>query len=93
MPIYRSYDVKQYVRERDRASIAVVEGASIEVFKAFVKKWYDLGYYPACYSLPSDEVLEIAVRKMVINETSAPPSTKEIAIEWLTSRGYSTSLE
>ena len=93
MPIYRRYDIKQYVKERDKATIAVVEGASIEVFKAFIKKWYDNGYLPACYSLPSDEVLEITVRKMVIHEVDAPPSTKEIAIEWLTSRGYDLKLE
>ena len=85
--------VKAYVDERDRATIAVVEGESIEVFKAFIKKWYDLGYMPPCFALPADEVLEISVRKMVIHETNAPESTREKAREWLLSRGYDLELE
>ena len=85
--------IKAYVDERDRATIAVVEGESIEVFKAFIKKWYDLGYMPPCFALPTDEVLEISVRKMVIHEARAPESTKEKAIAWLLSRGYDLELE
>lgn len=80
--------VKDYVKDRDKATIAVVEGESIEVFKAFVNKWRDLGFYPSCFKMPSDEVLEITVRKMVIYEINAPESTKEKARDWLLSRGY-----
>lgn len=85
--------IKAYVAERDRATIAVVDGESIEVFKAFIKKWNDYGYMPPCFALPADEVLEIACRKMVIHETNAPESTKEKAREWLLSRGYDLELE
>lgn len=88
--------VKAYeaiIDERDRATIAVVEGESIEVFKAFVNKLLDLGYMPPCFKLPSDEVLEISVRKMVLYEINAPESTKEKAREWLLSRGYDLELE
>lgn len=85
--------VKDYVEDRDRATIAVVEGESIEVFKAFVNKWYDLGFMPSCFKLPSDEVLEISVRKMVIHEINAPESTKAKAREWLLSRGYDLELK
>lgn len=85
--------ITAYSEERDRATIAVVEGESIEVFKAFVNKWYDLGYMPPCLALPTDEVLEISCRKMVIHEINAPESTKEKAREWLLSRGYDLELE
>lgn len=93
MPIYKNYDIKRYVKERDEATIAVVEGESIEVFKAFINKWYKIGYLPACYSLPADDILEISVRKMVIHEVNAPQETKNKAIAWLLERGYDLSLE
>ena len=85
--------IEQYVIDRDKATIAVVEGESLEVFKAFVNKWRDLGIYPTCFKLPSDEVLEISIHKMVIHEVNAPESTKQKATEWLLSRGYDLELE
>ena len=85
--------LKEYIDDRDRATCAVVEGEDIEVFKAFVRKWHDIGIYPPCFALPSDDILEISVRKMVVNELRAPESTKAKAREWLLSRGYDLSLE
>ena len=85
--------MSDYSNERDRATIAVVEGESIEVFKAFVNKWQDLGFMPPCFSLPPDNVLEISCRKMVLHETRAPESTKAKARDWLLSRGYDLNLE
>ena len=85
--------IEQYVIDRDKATVAVVEGESLEVFKAFVSKWRDIGIYPKCFKLPSDEVLEISIRKMVIHEVNAPESTKQKATEWLLSRGYDLELE
>lgn len=83
---------KQYVIDRDNATIEAVETDTLEPFKAFVNKYYELGFYPTCFKLPSDEVLEISVRKMVIHETNAPESTKQKATEWLLSRGYDLDL-
>lgn len=80
--------VKQYVRDRDAATIAVVEGESLEVFKAFIRKYQDYNFFPPCFKLPSDEVLEISIRKMAIHETAAPNSTKQKAASWLLERGY-----
>jgi len=84
--------LKEYATDRDKASVAVVEGASLQVFKDFVNKWYVRGLYPECFSLPADDVLEIAIRKMVLHEVNAPESTKEKAKEWLLSRGYDLEL-
>lgn len=85
--------LKDYVDERTRATIAVSEGESVEVFKAFANKWYDLGVIPSCFSLPSDEILEITCRKMVLHEARAPESTKEKARAWLLSRGHDLKLD
>ena len=84
--------LKEYAVDRDKATIAVVEGEDLQVFKDFVAKWYVRGLYPECFSLPSDEVLEISIRKMVLHEVNAPESTKEKAKEWLLSRGYDLEL-
>lgn len=84
--------LKAYADERDRATVAVVEGESIEVFKAFVYKWRDVGFMPPCFDLPSDEVLEISIRKMAIHETRIPESTRQKAADWLLSRGYDLEL-
>ena len=90
---YLKWLATRYAKERDAATIAVVEGESLEVFKAFVTKWKDLGMYPPCFKLPSDEVLEISIRKMVIHETNAPESTKQKAAKWLLERGYDLNLD
>lgn len=82
-----------YVEERNRATIAVVEGESIEVFKAFINKWVDLGIMPPCFSVAPDKTLETTCRQMVIHETKAPESTKQKAREWLLSRGYDLLLD
>ena len=81
-----------YVSDRDEATIKSVETDSLEPFKAFIEKYKLLGAYPTCFELPSDDVLEISVRKMVIHETRAPQDVKDKATEWLLSRGYDTSL-
>ena len=82
-----------YVKERDRATIAVVEGEDIEVFKAFAQKWTDLCILPPIYQLATDPVLEIMVRKMVLHEIDAPESTKEKARDWLLSHGYDLNID
>ena len=85
--------LEQYVKDRDEATIKAVETDTLEPFKAFVNKYYQAGIYPKCFKLPSDEVLEISVRKMVLHELNAPESTKQKATEWLLSRGYDLELE
>lgn len=85
--------LKEYADDRDRATCAVVEGEPLETFKAFVDKWRKRGIYPPCFKLPADDVLEIAIRKMVIHELRAPETTKDKAREWLLSRGYDLKLE
>ena len=84
--------IKQFVEERNRAVYAVVMGEDVEVFKAFVKKWQDLGFYPPCFALPSDEVLKASIRKMCIATASFSDEIKNEAKYWLLAHGYTTDI-
>lgn len=65
----------------------------INILKAVVEKWYKKGFYHECFSLPSDEVLEITIRKMAVNMINIPQEVQETAKEWLLSKGYDLKLE
>lgn len=71
----------QWLKERDEA----VASFSLEKFKAFYEKWKRLGVYNG--KLPSDNVVEIAMRKMALEITTLPQETKDIALEWLIEHG------
>lgn len=72
----------RFLEERDKAVLSL----DVEKFKKFHAKWVKLGYYDD--SLPSDEILEISLRKMVCAISSATPEQRREAEEWLLSRGY-----
>ena len=65
----------------------------VEEFKRFAHKWYLLGYYPACFELPDDKVIEITLRKIVVNRRDAPADKQGEAAAWLLSRGYDLFLD
>lgn len=65
----------------------------IHILKAVVEKWHKRGFFHDCFSLPSDEVLEITIRKMAVNMVNIPQEVQETAKEWLLSRGYDLKLE
>ena len=60
----------------------------INNLKAVVNKWQGIGIFPECFSLPSDEVLEITIRKMAVDKTNIPEDIQEEAKAWLLARGY-----
>lgn len=72
--------LREFVKERNEACSSF----DLEKFKAFCKK-YKGG------KLPSDDVLEITMRKMVVNIEPRLPQYEE-AKEWLLSRGYDLNL-
>lgn len=79
--------IREFVRDRDKA----VATFDIETFKKFFTKYKAKGVYNI--DLPSDDkVIEITMRKMAVNSTGLPPKVRAEAAEWLTDRGYSTSL-
>lgn len=75
--------IKQWRKERDEAVLSF----DLEKFKAFYRKYQALGVYEKG-KMPSDEVMEISMRKMAMQITSATLDQKIEASEWLLSRGY-----
>ena len=72
-----NYEIlRQFVKERNEACSSF----DLDKFKKFCRK-YRGG------KMPSDEVLEITMRKMVVNANPKLPQYDE-AKEWLLSRGY-----
>ena len=68
--------IRKFVKERNEACSSF----DLEKFKKFCRK-YKGG------RLPSDEVLEIVMRKMVVNTEPRLPQYEE-AKAWLLERGY-----
>lgn len=67
-----------WVKERDEALLSF----DIEKFKAFYKRWKRRGFYDI--PLPEDDqVIEIAIRKMVLGIADPPEDKKQEAIDWL----------
>lgn len=77
---------KQWIKERDEAA----KSYDVEKFKAFYRKYSRLGIYN--YILPPDEVIEITMRKMVCNITSATKEEVAEARAWLHIRGYTEDI-
>lgn len=75
--------IKQFVKERDEAVLTF----DIPTFKKFYKRWVGKGFY-ADNMLPSDNVIEISLRKMVLGMANPPPDKLEEAKTWLLARGY-----
>ena len=77
----------QWLKERDE----VLKTHDVSLFKEFVIRWRERGFYDDT-PFPSDEVLEISMRKMICNITTMSKKEKKEAEEWLTSRGYTTGI-
>ena len=81
------------LREWDKELHAAVETLDLQTFKEFQKKWTDLGVYEKeVVEKATDTVIEISIRKMAMALPSITPETKRKAKEWLTSRGYDTTI-
>lgn len=78
----------EYAKDRDMAIVKAIETESVEPFKEFVAKYQALGYYPECFDLPSDNVLEISIRQMALHCTSIPTEIKGKAVEWLVNNNH-----
>lgn len=78
--------MKIWLKERDE----VCQTFDVEKFKKFYRKWKKMGVYDL--GLPTDEVIEIAMRKAVCNMTKADTEKKREAKKWLKDRGYSEGL-
>ena len=74
--------LKIYNKDRDKAVLSL----DIEAFKRFCKKWGNP-------TPPTDEIIEITMRKMACHITTLPDDFRAEAKKWLNDRGYSESLK
>lgn len=75
-----------WLKERDEA----IRTQDVAKFKEFYKKWTERGFYRN--GLPSDEVIEISLRKMLYNLGNVTDQEKAEAEKWLTERGYDVNM-
>lgn len=78
---------EQWIKERDEVAYSF----DVERFKKFYKKWAKRGVYENNI-LPSDEVIEITMRKMVCAMRNPKSDKLAEAKTWLIERGYKTGL-
>lgn len=70
-----------YNKDRNKAVLSL----DVETFKKFCKKW-------SLPVPPTDEIIEITMRKMACHIPSLPDDFKADAKKWLEDRGYTDSL-
>ena len=75
--------IQEYVKARDEA----VKSMDIDKFKAFITRTT-----PDGFTMPSDEVLQITMRKMAVHITNLDVETRVNAFRWLLEHGYDFSL-
>ncbi len=73
----------EWLKERDE----VMQTFDVDRFKEFYRKWADRGMYQM--PLPSDDVIEIAMRKCVCGMSNPRLEKLAEARAWLAERGYS----
>ena len=72
----------QWIKERDEAVLSL----DLKKFKAFIKKWHDLGLY--AMPIPdNDMILSITMHQMVLGLADAPESKVIEAQLWLIDHG------
>lgn len=74
---------KKWKKERDEAAYSF----NVYKFKAFYNKWKRKGVYDA--PLPPDEVIEIAMRKMILAMKNPKPAKLAEAKAWLAEHNLS----
>lgn len=67
---------------------AAAETFDVNAFKAFMRKWKTRGVVPECFEAADNNIIEIALRKMVIEMSDTNEGKKREAREWLKARGY-----
>ena len=80
-------DIEKFVIERDEMLLK----RDVNELRKFVndhKEIYE-SFFIKATNAASDEVLEVALHKMIANVTSLPADFIEESIEWLLERGYS----
>ena len=71
----------QYIKDRDEMLIK----CDVNEFRKFVHKYKHIytKQYLLDFDLALDEVLQIALHKMIVNVTSMPKELQDKSLEWL----------
>ena len=77
-----------YAIKRDEAIIESIRTDSVQPFRRFINEQSLKGVLPACFELPTDEVLEISIRQMCLHCTNIAPEIKGLAVDWLLKNGH-----
>lgn len=77
-----------YAIKRDEAIVECIRTDSVQPFRRFINEQGLKGVLPACFTLPSDEVLEISIRQMCLHCTNIAPEIKGLAVDWLLKNGH-----
>ena len=85
-------EIAVFVSERNEAVESAIRGKDISIFKDFIKKYQDKGYYPPYLVLPDDNVLEASIRKMCIHIDDFSEELKNEARYWLITHGFTTDI-
>ena len=80
-------DIKKFVKERDEMLLK----RSVQELRKFTREHTEEyePFFIQATEMASDEVLEIALHKMIANVTSLPSEFVAESKEWLKARGYS----
>ena len=73
--------IKKYNKARDKAVLSF----DVNTFKEFCREW-------SLPIPPTDEVIEITMRKMACHITSIPQEVRDESKKWLLDRGYDDKL-
>ena len=84
-------EIKEFVRDRDKAVKETIEKQDLDVFKGFYVRYMLKGVYRE--KLPKDEILWLSLYKMLFHMTSSTHEEKAIAAEWLYAHGSSPDLK
>lgn len=81
-------EMKEYAIKRDEAIIESIRTDSVQPFRRFINEQCLIGTLPACFELPTDEVLNISIRQMCLHCTNIAPEIKGLAVDWLLKNGH-----
>ena len=81
-------DMIDYAIKRDEAIIESIRTDSVQPFRRFINEQCLKGTLPACFELPTDEVLNISIRQMCLHCKNIAPEIKGLAVDWLLKNGH-----
>lgn len=84
------HDVESYVKDRNK----MLKTLDVNEYRKFVEKYKKIftRKYVSTVMNSSDEVLEVAMRKAIIQIVNMPKKLKEESKTWLIERGFSLEL-